>query len=208
MLGAAALIAAALGDFVVERIADTGVFGAGYIDRDQSGVGSVLVLGVGVAFAAVVWRFGALLGSAGAARRAAWHRATARALAPRTLARVLPGAFVIQLAGVYGIESVERLALGAPLPDGVGWLGAPLAFSLTFHLLLGLVCAFALTAALRALLAACAALVVRVLALATALADAPQPCLSARTDTVLAAVREHFARRHGERGPPLLPTIA
>jgi hypothetical protein len=207
ILGAVALIAAALGDVTVERFADTGVFGAAYVDHDQSAVGGTLVLGLGVALAVFVWRFGTLLGAASVRRRAAWHRATARALAPRLVVRTTPLVLIAQLAGVYGIESVERLALGAALPQGLGWLGAPPLLALAFYAVLCVVCTLVVTAALRALFAWCGALAAIVLAFVTALV-APEACLGARGDAPLVATRSGRARLHGERGPPLLPTFA
>jgi len=207
ILGAVALIAAALGDVAVERFADTGAFGAAYVDNDQSAVGGTLALGLAVALVVFVWRFAALLGAAGPRRRAAWHRATARALAPRIVLRATPLVVIAQLAGVYGIESIERLALGAALPHGLQWLGAPALLALAFHAVLCVVCTLVVTAALRALFAWCASLAAVVLAFVTTLV-APAACLGARDDAPLATARNDRARLHGERGPPFLPTFA
>jgi hypothetical protein len=209
VLGAAAVFAAALGDFVVERIADTGIFGAGYVDHDQSAVGTAIVLAIGIVLAVVLRRCATLLGAAGIRRRAAWRRVTMRALAPRAVARALPLIVAAQLVGVYAIEAAERLALGAPLPDGLVWLGAPVVIALALHALFAIGCAFVVSAALRALLTWCAALVAVVLALVvTALGAAAAACLGARVDPPLAGGRNHRARERGERAPPLLLTPA
>jgi hypothetical protein len=209
VFGAAALIAGALGDCSVERIADTGVFGARYVDHDQSAVGATIVLGLGLAFAVAVLRLGALLGAVDARRRAAWRRASARLFAPRAVLRAMPLVLTLQCATVFAIESAERIALGAPPPHGLLWLGAPVLISLTFHLAIGLVCALALTAALRALLGWCAALVAGVLDVVLAtLAGPPRPCLAARAEAPLLVARGHRARQRGERAPPLLTTLA
>ena len=209
VFGAAALIAGALGDFTVERIADTGIFGARYVDHDQSAVGVTIVLGLGLAFAVALLRLGALLGAVDARRRAAWRRAGARLFAPRAVLRALPFLLALQCATVFAIESAEALAVGAPPPHGLLWLGAPVAISLAFQLAIGLLCALALTTTLRALLGWCAALVAGVLDVVLAtLAGPPRPCLAARAEAPLLAARGHRARQRGERAPPFLTTLA
>jgi hypothetical protein len=125
--------------------------------------------------------------------------------------RAMPLVLTLQCATVFAIESAERIALGAPPPHGLLWLGAPVLISLTFHLAIGLVCALALTAALRALLGWCAALVAGVLDVVLAtLAGPPRPCLAARAEARAPARRTrapapHHARLNSQRSGAVRP---
>ena len=185
-----ALVAAALGDVLVERLANTGLFGQGYADDDQSGVVPALLC------AAIV----AAVGVAGATRELV--RSAARQLWHRSLLRDLPAIGALQIAGVLGIERTEAALHGAALAPGLGWLGAPVFASLAVHAIVCLICIFALSAVLRALVRTCAAIVRRVLTALYELPAAPGPLVSRRSRPRTQAAAVAAGRRRGMRAPP------
>ncbi len=102
-----ALVAAALGDTIVEWLANSGLFSGGYADGDQRSVVPTLlcagVLGLQLVSARA---FAMLRGKTPASARDV-VLATARRLSRRSLLRDLPAIGVLQLAGVYAMESAE-----------------------------------------------------------------------------------------------------
>ena len=146
---AAALIAAAVGDPVVESIANTGVLGGHYADHNHLSVLPALFAGLAFALALVVWRCLSVWHATSGSRD--WLIDMATACSERACATDVVCAFVMQLVALFLMESAEQLALGGKLLGGTAWLGGPIGFSLIVHALIGAACLFALGAFMRAL---------------------------------------------------------
>jgi hypothetical protein len=112
----------------------------------------------------------------------------------------------LQLAAVYGMESLEAWMVDRPLPMGITWLGAPLLFSLATHLAVGATCLWAMRRVVRwliegldALVHVAAELVMRLAAFAL-----PAQALTFSRDAarVVRPAPPHVRRVRG-RAPPL-----
>lgn len=203
---AAALIAAALGDFLVESISNSGVFGTRYFDRNHLSVVRTLIAGLVL-----------ILDVSGARRLAShsrckdierdWLLDVATQISVRPAASDLPYVFAMQLCALFAMESVEQLTFGGRLLGGTVWLGGPVLLSLLVHAGIGALCTFLLDSLIRAVLRTVASLIGNALAfvwLAIERAssavfvserDGP-PCFRAQAPRV---------RQIGCRAPPLLP---
>ncbi len=204
---AAALVAAALGDLVVEGVSNTGAFGSGYFDHDHLSVVPVLVAGLALALELAVLRLIALLrGNAPAARPGRRIGLPVRFSAGSPL-RDLPLVFGLQLAAVYAMQSAEQLAAGGAPLAGAGWLGGPLAFALLVYVLSAAACSVALGLLTRAILAAGRALIRIVLELVLALGDqAARAWFGRRAAFACARAQAPHVRQIGGRAPPRSPT--
>lgn len=126
LLAAAAILAAAIANGVVETLASTGIVGAGYSDPDRSSVMPASLAGLLVTFALLVLR-----------SLRAWHtcetRVPVRNAGPPVLLRRLPIVFCLQMVVVFAMESSEQVLAHGRLADAGAWLGGPAWFSLAFH---------------------------------------------------------------------------
>lgn len=155
---AAALIAGGFGDPLVETIADTGIFGAGYHDTNHLGVLPALLCGLVLTIEIALLRcIQAFRGDSRTSRERLI--AVAERLGARSALRVVPIVFVLQLGVVFAIETIEQLLTGGGLRSGLEWLGGPIAFSLGVHALLALVVTIGLAALTRAIAAVLLSLV-------------------------------------------------
>ncbi len=206
---AAALVAGAVGDVVVESVSNTGAFGSAYFDHDRLSVIPVLIAGLALVFEVAALRLAALLrGTAPAARHDRLIDAAAR-FSTRSPLRDLPLVFGLQLAAVFAMQNAEQLAAGGMPVGGLGWLGGPLAFALLVYAATSAACTLVLSYLARAILVAGTVLVRIVLELVLALGDragrprfgrlAAAPCVRAQAPHV---------RQIGGRAPPFLPTPA
>ena len=177
-----ALIAAAIGDQLVESIANTGIVGAGYADDNHVGVLPALIVGALLLLGAIVMRSVSAWSTRGDNGRSPCRAVTGELTRVQTL-RMLPLLLVIQLAMVFAIECIEALLAGEALPAGFSWLGGPLLLSLGIHAAIALLCA-----------AACAALVRWAVGSVVALISDALHFIRLRT------VRERFGSRAAERG--------
>ncbi len=145
---AAALLAAATANPIVESIADSGVFGRGYADHDQSSVGPTLAVAALFALAFVFVRTMRIL------KRAAHTESLlcgiARDLSRRAPASDLPLVIALQFAALYAMERVECFTNGG-VESGLAWLGGPVVFALTVHAFFGIAVTFGLAWGLRTL---------------------------------------------------------
>lgn len=203
LLLAVALLAAASGDTIVERLACAGAFGRGYFDVNQSGVVPALAGGAALALEFAVVRIIAVL----RVRRAGEHgprlRDTVRALGKRSLLRDLPAIFALQLVVIDAMENLEAALARAPLPGPTAWLGGPPAVTLVVFLVVCVLVALALDAVLHAFVAACASLVARVLetVIATFAGESPA-CRIERDHAALPRSSAPHTRERGLRAPP------
>ncbi len=203
----AAIIAAAIGDWLVETISNSGIFGRGYSDNDHSSIVPALVAAAVIALVVVVTRCLALLRKAEVSKHSIGVRPHAsRHGAGADVAVVL----TMQCATLFTMESVEQLTSNGKLLGGLAWLGGPVAFSLATHALLGILCAAAVAALARAILASVASFVRETLdAILFALTrDAKRRFV--RRDDGLSPARAQapHVRQIGGRAPPRLPVAA
>jgi hypothetical protein len=178
-----ALVAAAVGDTVVEWSANAGLFGLGFSDTDQRSIVPTLACAGVLALEFTCARAFAMLRGRTPATVREVLRASARLLAQRSLLRDLPAIFALQLGGVYLMESIEALVRGGTVAGGLGWLGAPVLVALALHLGVCLACVVVVGALLRALVDAAVALVLRALALPLVLLVDPVAAHAAESAT-------------------------
>jgi hypothetical protein len=196
---AAALLAAGLGDPLVESISGTGIFGAGYADQNHLGVMPVLVAAATVLAAWFVVRC-----SDGLRRALRGERmASAVAAAGAPLGEDLPLVVALQLAIVFLMEFAEAALAGTPLQSGIGWLGAPLGWALACYACVALVALFGVHRFARAMSGACARIVRAALeVIASAKRAAHGPLVEARAGDRHARHQTLLARNSRGRAPP------
>jgi hypothetical protein len=130
-LAAAATAAAAI-DPAVECMSNTGVFGPGNF-TDHSNLDVIPALCTGLVLS--------LLVVAGIVRRALcrrsyapeWLRTCALASDDRTLPKLLPAIFALQLLVLWSMETLEQIAVTGGTLGGTIWLGGPVIISLLLH---------------------------------------------------------------------------
>jgi hypothetical protein len=189
---AAALVAAAFADPLVEFASNSGLFGPGtFTDHSNLDVLPALTAGFGLGLVYVLMRTrrilalgaGAVLGAA-----PAWS--------------LLPYAFGTQIALLYAMETAEQLVVAGHVMGGTIWLGGPPLASLAVHAACCLLATFLLARAARSLSQKAARIVGRIVA---AIGVAPRsPAV-----TFLRVSRRPDARRRapllgrfGDRAPP------
>jgi hypothetical protein len=188
---AAAVVAAAIADPLVESAANAGWFGPGnFTDHSTLDVIPTLFSGallIGVCFALHIRR--ELL------------RASVEAL--RTdIGRLLPAVFTTQLAVLFVMETIEQVVVvGHPL-GGTIWLGGPLWFSLAVHAVTGIAIAFSLAHAICACARTTVRMIRRIRALAMRALHDPVPLALRRRDRMWLAHHAPVRCRIGNRAPP------
>ncbi len=131
---AAAVSAAAAADPIVERMSNAGVFGAGRF-TDHSNVDVIPALCVALAlFVGVVFLF-ARRTLTGNTYPPQWLRRCACDMRSRSLWRMLPSVFAMQMAALFCMETLEQIVVTGHLFGGTIWLGGPIAVSLLAHVL-------------------------------------------------------------------------
>jgi hypothetical protein len=208
-LAGAALIAAALGDPLVENVSNTGIFGTHYSDTNHISIVPALVAGVLLVLVIIGLRCVEMCMVSAGGRRD-WLVDVATAISTRSPARDFPCVFGMQLAALFAMESTEQVLLGGKLLGGTVWLGGPIAFSLLTHAVIGAGCILLLKWFVRSMLATFASLVCIAL----------EFILITRTYGVLGALLRRseepechraqapHVRQIGERAPPLHLTLA
>jgi len=204
---AVALVAAGLGDPVVESVANTGIFGGHFADNDHLAVLPTLFAGLIIALEILAVRFLEVWRSAdGPGDRLI---GVAKDIGARSFAREFPLIFGLQLISLFGLESVEQLFAGGKLLGGTAWLGGPVFFSLMVHAIIGAICTFALGACMRAMVRTFASIVrtaVRFIWLAIAKTTGGTFHLNRRAALHARAQAPHV-RQIGGRAPPLLHEV-
>ena len=199
-----ALVAAACGDTLVEWLADAGAFGRGFFDGDQRSVVPTLACAAVLALELAAVRACAMLRGRTPARASGVLRATAALLSRRSLMRDLPAIFVLQLGGVYLMESAEAALRGGSVAGGMAWIGGPAVVALAVHALVCVLCIAAVGASLRALIALFGALVLHALAAPLEVARATPPFVRRSGGArAMPAAGPHVHQR-GDRAPPFL----
>jgi hypothetical protein len=183
-----AVIAAAIADPIVEFASNAGWLGtASLTDHSNLDVIPALLFGAGLLALYMV-------------RRA--HAVLAGRAIPRRIAGLLPIVFVLQVATLYTMETLEQIVVwGHPLAAAV-WLGGPVTISLGIHAAICVTVAYAIARSGRTL----AATTLRVIRLVSAIARfaAHGPALVAiRLESVFCKASLPIACTIGERAPPL-----
>jgi hypothetical protein len=148
---AIALFAAALGDPLVETVANTGIFGRGFVDDNHQSVVPALVAGIVLGLVLLVARFRFAAAGASTGSRD-WLREVVSGLSSTSSSRHVAPIFAAQMAIVYAMESCEQLLAPGTSFHGLSWLGAPIAFSLPMHFAVCVFCVYFTRRATRAIL--------------------------------------------------------
>ncbi|MBD5656239.1 MAG: hypothetical protein IAI50_13830 [Candidatus Eremiobacteraeota bacterium] len=199
-----AILAAAIGDPIVEAIANGGSFGSGYHDADRSSVLPAALAGLVLAVGAFVLR--CLQEWRNAPRRKRRRRAV-EATRDSDLSPMLQFAIVfgLQLLIVLAMQTSEHLLAYGRVGDLHGWLGGPAWFALVTY---GAIC-LALTATLRRFMQSFVTKIVEDLREAqrrlrsTSLADACKSIARSDSPRLFGALDPGVRRTRG-RAPPLV----
>ena len=204
-LMAAALIAAALGDSIVESLSNAGIFGGSYHDDDHLSVLPTLLIGAIVVLEIIAVRCFELLRQRPAHSRG-WIVDLAANASSRNLLKDFPLLFALQIAALFAMESSEQLLAKGKLLGGTVWLGGPAVASLLTHALIGWSCLLLLRHVMRALLAVLvsfARVAIDFISLAREREASMFVCR--RDEPRRNGARSARARHIGGRAPPLLP---
>lgn len=143
---AAALLATAIADPILESASNQGLFGRGsFTDHSTLDVIPTLLM---AAILASVWVVLRVRGSL-AIGTTTWSVAAA-ALDTRGLARLLPWIFASQIVALFSMESIEQTIVFGHLLGGTIWLGAPVLVALAVHAVFCVGLSLLLAAMLRA----------------------------------------------------------
>ena len=205
---AVALVAAALGDPLVESLSNSGVFGLRAADNNHQSVIPALLAGVAFFLEVAALRCAALWRGARAPAGRDWLVDVAARFARRPFLADVPLVVALQFVALFGMERVEHVLGGGPALGAFAWLGGPAAFSVIAHVLLGSACTFVLGWSMRALLATFARRVARALASARAIGRAEVPLARRPHAPRYRRARSPHHREALGRAPPLHVTPA
>ena len=201
---AAAVLAAALTDPLVEAASNAGWFGRGtFTDYSTLDVVPALVVSAILAISYVLLRTRPFVApkSLGFARR---MRDSLRAGAVRPVLPLLPAIFIVQLGALYGMETLEQIAVAGHPLGGTLWLGAPVFVALALH---GGACALVAYALARTLHAITRAVVDIALYVRAILLRRPRDSRRGAQrwlELPAAAPQNPLGSRSGTRAPPFL----
>jgi len=201
---AVALLAAAIGDPLVETISNTGILGPGYADNVHSSVVPTLIAALVLALLLIGAQCRRLVQWQGEARERPID--VARRFLARSSMHDIPFVFAIQLAALFVMESSEQIFCEGGLLGGSAWLGGPVWFSLLAHAVAAAACTVLIARGMRAIVRRCARLVE--IAFDRVLCAFRRESVSrfARVDAATTRCRSQVLHVHqlGERAPPLL----
>jgi hypothetical protein len=191
LLVAIALLGAAIGDPLVETIANSGVLGSGYADNNHSSVIPTLIVAAALALMLIGLECRRLLQGRGEARE-------------RPLVDI-PCVILLQLGVLFIMESGEQLFGEGGLLGGTAWLGGPVVFSLLAHACIGAICTVLVVRGMRAIVRRCATLVEVVFDRILGAFGLKTATIFTRRDDEAPCSRMQMLRVHqcGERAPPL-----
>ncbi len=203
-LAAVALIAAAIGDPLVETIANAGVFGPGYADNIHSSVVPALIAGLSLALLLLGWQCRRFVRCCGETHERPID--LARRFLARSSIHDIPHAFVLQLVALFVMESSEQIFCEGGLLGGIAWLGGPVWFSLLAHAAIGAICTVLITRGMRAIVRRAATLVEIVFERVLCALGRESATSFARRDdnATLSHMQVLHVHQCGERAPPLL----
>jgi hypothetical protein len=200
---AAAVIAAAVADPLVEAAANAGWFGFGrFTDHSTLDVVPALVAGCLLVLLQLVMRVH------GAARLPSDRALSLLRVSDRALsqgaAKLLVATFTLQISVLFWMETAEQIAVyGHPL-GGTIWLGGPIAVSLIVHGIACIAVSLAIARSVRALATTALCAIKFMRAMATLHARANVPLAIRRCEASLSIPASLVFLNAGERAPPLL----
>jgi hypothetical protein len=144
----AALVAAAFADPIVEALSNAGAFGkGGYTDHSLLDVIPALSIG---AMSAGLWLFVQVRKMIGLrVVKPQWIQSSAFALDARSVVKLLPAVFALQITILFAMESLEQLYVHGHILGPLVWLGGPILVSLVTHAFACALVAFTLMRVLR-----------------------------------------------------------
>ena len=198
---AAAVLAAALIDPIVEGLSNAGCFGPGDF-TDHSNANLIPTLAVAALFSVAFIVIGVRSWFSRSHEAPDWLRQCAAMVDARSVCRLLPAIFGTQIGVLFVMETLEQSLVQQRLLGGWIWLGAPIAISLAMHLAGGAAVSFVLA---RFLHCATARVVETVRFALRVLRLVPHGCEpSIRVlFTTLQPVTRPFCSTLSERAPPL-----
>ncbi len=140
LLAATAVLAAAIGDPLVETIANSGAVGRGYNDSDHmSVIPALIVAGLLISVALLARCIHAWRASTSGPHL---HGSSARTreMTSRSIVLDAPIVYSIQLFALFVMENFEQLLSNGRFTTATAWLGGPMWFSLLFHAILCIAC--------------------------------------------------------------------
>lgn len=187
---AAAVVAAALADAIVEFASNSGWFGSGsFTDHSNLDIVPALLVGFGLLAFYMARKARAVL--AGQALQ-------------QGVVVALPAIFALQLLALYVMETAEQLVVWRHVLSPTAWLGGPLPISLTIHAILCLAVALTIARSKRALAATTLRVMRMLAAIVLFAARAVRPILVASFESIWLKERLPLLCSIGERAPPIL----
>ncbi|HTV93492.1 MAG TPA: hypothetical protein VMG98_12325 [Verrucomicrobiae bacterium] len=190
---AAAVLAAAIADPLVESISNAGWFGPGtFTDHSNLDVLPALFCGGVFVICYLALRV-----------RREFLRASGEALRAR-VAWLLPFIVTAQLGVLYTMETLEQVVVAGHVMGGTVWLGGPMWFSLCAHALVGVTVAYGLARAASTCARTTLRVIRRLRALATRALHAPAPLAMRGRGMAWIRANSPVLCRIGNRAPPFM----
>lgn len=188
---AAAVVAAAIADPLVEGASNAGWFGPGnFTDHSTLDVLPALLCGAVLLSVCLILRI-----------RRELLRASCEALRG-DIARLLPALFATQLAVLFAMETIEQVVVAGHPLGGTIWLGGPVWFSLAAHALTGIAIVFGLAYVVCSCARTTVRMIRRMRALAMRALHDPAPLALRRRGRIALAHAAPVRCRIGNRAPP------
>lgn len=198
---AAALLAAAIADPIVETASNLGLFGH-HNFTDHSTLDVIPTLLIALTFAGI-WVIVRVRRSLATTPSAAWS-AAASAIDMRSLWRLLPWIFMMQIVVLFAMESIEQVTLYGHLLGPTIWLGGPVLIALSAHAAFCIAVSLFLAAMLRAFAASITRIVEALLRFLSTYRPRRRGFSRLHRRAVVFRPSQPTLGRLGERAPPPL----
>lgn len=186
----------------MESLSNAGAFGPGnYTDHALVDVFAAIALGAAGSLLWIVFQVRKWL--AGSVSLPDWMRRSDLALDLRTLVRLIPAIFVLQIAVLYSMETLEQIAIYGHILGPAIWLGGPALISLLMHLVIGVATTFMLRHGLRQCARAVAIIVCFVARLLIAIGAHTSIAVALARRAPFVASSSPLPCLIGKRAPPL-----
>jgi branched-subunit amino acid transport protein len=199
LFGAAvAALAAALGDLFVESLSNHGAFGPGrFTDGSNADIAPIGIAGSALLLGCLFFHVRRALARDAAAQ---YRRELTAALAPLTIARMLPLIFLLQIVLLWTMETAEQYVVVGHGFGGTIWLGGPTVASLLLHAMICSIVTFVTRRLLFVLEPRAVRLIRRLL---TSTAFPPDAAVAtAWTPSLPGSPRRSLLTEVAKRGPP------
>ncbi len=200
--GAAAVIAAAMADPIIESLSNAGVFGPGrFTDHSTIDVIPALCVALGLVLILVVMLARGLIKESDHPPQ--WVRSCAAFVGSRSLWNMLPSTYLMQMVVLFGMETLEQIATAGHPLGAMVWLGAPIAASMIIHAISCVVFTWALSRIVVSSARTIARAVRQALELLRALLANDAPPVAAYHVAARRFIEPYLRALHG-RAPPIL----